>query len=241
MKTRMSSNALLTLPDEILIYIFSYLSNKDLSTLQKICKRFYILSKTPSLWTKVTLPSHAPSEVVCKWLRQSPLLKQLDIQERRDLDVILQTTCKYCKKLRSIQIKNTNSMKMSSIKSKNLCKLLTKCKNLSNIHFTGIKIRSKKFFKLLFETNQRGVTRRYYGPVSHQQMRALIEGIVLSNNDASAIFITDHNSVIPLQQLSVRTSNDAIDIPGTVNNIWEDISNDVDDADEDFVPLERQM
>ncbi|XP_018569914.1 uncharacterized F-box/LRR-repeat protein C02F5.7-like [Anoplophora glabripennis] len=227
-----------SLPNEILLYIFSFLSHKELYKIARcVCKRWYMLTSSPVLWKKITAQNEVPSNILCKWIENSPLLKEVNLRERSDINTVTEKLSKYCKNLQSLKIENCRGTKNSSlVKSQNLCRLLTRCKYLNNLYFSGIKIQSCKFFKLLSKRKHFGITKKcsYYGPVSQKQMRALIESIVSSNTYDAATLFTSHRK-ISINELFNIGNNNAVNVPVTVDHIWEDIvNNNMEEDDDDY-------
>lgn len=225
------------LPNEILLYIFSFLSHKELYTVVRcVCKRWYMLTSSSILWRKITAQNEVPSNILYKWIENSPLLKEVNLKERNDINTVTEKLSKYCKNLETLKIENCKGNRHSNlVKSKNLCRLLTRCKYLNNLYFSGIKIQSCKFFKLLSKRKHFGVAKKcsYYGPVSQKQMRALIESIVNSDTyDAATLFTSQRK--ISINEIFNTGNNNPINVPVTVNHIWEDIINNNVEDDEDF-------
>ncbi|CAH1976903.1 unnamed protein product [Acanthoscelides obtectus] len=230
-----SSDPFSTLPNEVMIKIFSYLTHEELyKTARCVCTRWYVLASAPVLWKTITAQQNVPSNVLLKWLEHSPLLQELNLTGRDDVDVVTGKVSRHCRKLESLKIENTGPCKL--LRSSNLCRLLTKCKQLNNLHFSGVKILSCKFFKLFSRRKHSGMKRcSYHGPVSQKQMKALIESIINSDNFEAATLVTADNRKIPIKTQSNR---EFVNVPVTVENIWQDVTSnsvndftDVDDAD----------
>ncbi|KAJ8920636.1 hypothetical protein NQ315_004775 [Exocentrus adspersus] len=235
------------LPDEILLHIFSFLSNKELYTVIRcVCKRWCMLASSPVLWKKITAQNEVPSRVLCKWIENSPMLREVNLKERSDFNDVTEKLVKHCKNLQSLKIENCKAtVKPSLFKSRNLCKLLTKCKHLNNLHFSGIKIHSCKFFKLLSRRKPFGVAKKcsYYGPVNKRQMRALIGSIISSDCYDGATLLTSHRKISISEFLNTGNRNlaNVPNVPDTVDIIWEDILNNNTEEDDDDYDAGAQM
>lgn len=240
------------LPEEIVVHIFSFLSQEELcKSVRFVCKRWYTITFNPLLWKKITARREIPSSILCKWIEHSPLLKQLNLKGRNDVNLVTERVTKCCRNLESLRIENSRGTKKSSVmKSKYLCNLLTKCKYLHNIHFSGVVLQSCKFFKLFSKRRYFGTKRRcsYYGPVNHKQMKALIESIVSSDIYEAATLFTSGNRKISLKNQSGGTINNELNVLDTMNNIWKDVHYfnqnafpmfDEEDDDDDYLPYER--
>ena len=57
--------SLLILPTELLVMILSYLSVRDIISMQFVSQRFKEISETPSLWKKFVWPDYEPRHVCC--------------------------------------------------------------------------------------------------------------------------------------------------------------------------------
>nr|CAI5848200.1 unnamed protein product [Callosobruchus analis] len=227
------------LPNEVMVKIFSYLTHEELyKTARCVCKRWYLLASSPVLWKKITAQQNVPSSVLFKWLEHSPLLKELNLTGRSDIDFVTNKVSRCCKKLESLKIENPGPSKL--VRSSNLCRLLTKCKQLNNIYFSGVKILSCKFFKLLSRRKHSGSNKcSYYGPVSQKQMKALIESIINSDTYDAATLFTSNNRRIPIK---TQSNQDSVDVPVAVENIWHDItSHSLTDVDLDDVDYEDDL
>ena len=55
--------SLLILPTELLVMILSYLSIRDIISMQFVSQRFKEISETPSLWKKFVLSDYEPRHV----------------------------------------------------------------------------------------------------------------------------------------------------------------------------------
>lgn len=239
------------LPEEILIYIFSFLPHEDLyRSVRYVNKKWHALTYCPLLWRKITAKGEIPTEALCKWIEHSPQLTELNLQERSDVNLITEKVSKCCRKLESLKIENSKGTKKSNLmKSKNLCNLLAKCKYLQHIHFSGVKLRSYKFFKILSGRKHLSAKRKcsYFGPINHKQMKVLIESIISNDMYEAATLFTANNRRLSLKKRSNDTNQNYSNVLETINNIWEDVThfNEIDyplyedDEDEDYLPDER--
>lgn len=187
------------LPNEMLIHIFSFLSVKDLTIVRRVCRRWFVVTACPTLWKYIYADNNVPSDIICQWLRRSPLLKKLtlrylvDVNNELEVNTIISHVSRYNKKIESIDIgrsrdmisniwhcnKKTQPINMyyawnrQMIKSKPLCLLMKNCKLLRFIRFNGIKIKSYNFFALLNkrECDTRYTNCLYNGPVSVKQRK----------------------------------------------------------------------
>ncbi|VEN44539.1 unnamed protein product, partial [Callosobruchus maculatus] len=77
------------LPNEVMVHIFSYLTHEELYKIARcVCKRWYLLVSSPVLWKRITVKQNVPSSVLLKWLENSPLLKELNLTGRGDIDFV---------------------------------------------------------------------------------------------------------------------------------------------------------
>lgn len=229
------------LPDEILIYVFTYFDEKELYTiLRRVCRRWYFLTASPTLWKKISAPEEVPLKILCSWLEQSPLLTELELTGRNDVNVIARKVSKFCKNLQSLKIVNSHGTKSSELlESRTLCRMLKNCKYLTNLYFSGVKILSCKFFQIMSRRKPLGAKKcSYFGPVSQKQMKALIESIVTSDNYDAAALVTSGNKKISIKEIS----SGGEEVPN-IDSIWNDIMNhfdeSFDEADEDYFPEEN--
>lgn len=215
------------LPDETLIEIFSYMTHIELyKSVRCVCRRWSLLASSSQLWKNIFVKNEIiPSQVLFKWLEHSSLLEQLVVKGREDINKITEKVSKHCKRLRSLRIENPWHSE-ETLSGVNLCRLLTRCKYLNNLYFSGVKIRSCKFFKLLSFRKHFGANRcSYYGPISRKQMKALLDAIINSATYEAATLFTVNNKKIPIKLANEGNHCEPI----AFDNIWDDITND-DDA-----------
>jgi hypothetical protein len=168
-----------SLPDEILLHIFSYLDTDDLYyNVRLVCRKWRRTAMLSSAWKDVRAGNDIPTHILSNWIQFSPVIKHFRISDRNDADVILEAVSKHSSHLESITIENCwGSSEKIPIQSQTLCKLLTRCKKLGKINFERVKIRSCKFFKLLAKRRNNGkfLQMCYVGPVTPKQYNTLKE------------------------------------------------------------------
>ncbi|KAH1019241.1 hypothetical protein HUJ04_009087 [Dendroctonus ponderosae] len=140
-----------TLPDEILIHIFSYLTHEELYfSARAVCKRWSTLVPTPSLWRSITGHSGISTNMLCNWIEHAPLLKAIRLYHRRDMNIIVQTLAIHSPNLEYFIAKNCCGTSRSSVIRGNfLCRLIRKCPKLKHFGFVECCIRSSKFYAML--------------------------------------------------------------------------------------------
>lgn len=165
-----------TLPNEMLLHIFSYLDVKDLYfNVRGVCQRWSQLAMLPSSWKSITVDNDVPTEVLLNWIRSSPVsCKHLKISNRVDIDIILEAVSKHARQLETLTIEN-GEIEQVAIRSVTLCNLITRCEKLEKIIFEKVKIRSCKFFKLLADKKNEGQFKQlhYVGPVTPDQQNII--------------------------------------------------------------------
>lgn len=145
-----------SLPNEMLLYIFSFLDINDLYyNVRKVCPRWNLLAMSSWSWKKITVGPEVPTEVLLYWIQFSPVIRHLHLDNRTDVEIILKAVSKYARQLESLRIEN-GWINQIYIRSKALCNLVTRCTKLNKFYFENIKIRSCKFFDLLEERRRRG-------------------------------------------------------------------------------------
>ncbi|CAG9863935.1 unnamed protein product [Phyllotreta striolata] len=231
------------LPDEILTYIFSYFDQKELYTIIRlVCRRWYHLASSPTLWKRISAPEEVPSSTLCNWLEQSPLLTELELIGRSDVNCIALKVAKCCRNLQSLKIDNpigSDGDGFELLESRTLCRMLRNCKYLTNLYFSGVKILSCKFFQILSNRKPAGAKRCcYFGPVSQKQMKALIESVVESDNYDTATLFTSGNKSISIKEVwndGVRK----VDIDSILNDVLNNLDESLED-DEEYVPPDME-
>ncbi|KAF7284769.1 hypothetical protein GWI33_021637, partial [Rhynchophorus ferrugineus] len=151
------------LPDEILVYIFSFLPHEQLyKNVKPVCKRWNSIVSTPTLWKKILADKNIPTNILCRWLEHSPLLEHVCFVDRDDMNLIADKVGK-C---------NPN------LKRKVLCSLIKRCKKLNQFIFSQTTIRSSKFFKMIGSKEEAQRKCSYSGPISLKQIHALVESAI---------------------------------------------------------------
>lgn len=177
-RSRNISN-LVSLPKEILLYIFSYLSIEDLFfSVRSVCQRFYQTAKFAASWQDVIAENKLSTSNLVGMFKFSPIIKNISISNRNDADQILCAISKNLKNVESLTVKNCWGSKTNSyLGSTVLCRLLMRCKRLTNIRLECVKIRSIKFFKLLADRKRyENISEMcYIGPATAKQYSALKE------------------------------------------------------------------
>ncbi|KAG5878783.1 hypothetical protein JTB14_036332 [Gonioctena quinquepunctata] len=87
------------LPDEMFLHIFSFLSTEELyRVVRSVCKRWFLLSSTPSLWKKITAEEELPYKVLhnCSLAQRPPFERTKGYKcDRADCGKIQQEPAKY--------------------------------------------------------------------------------------------------------------------------------------------------
>ncbi|KAK9874888.1 hypothetical protein WA026_005700 [Henosepilachna vigintioctopunctata] len=218
------------IPQEILVVIFSFIPKVELSrNLSLVCKKWKTVTSTPSLWKSIQAGRNIPTNVLSKWVKESPLLQEIHLVNRNDTDEIVGTIGKYSKNLQHIKLEDCwGSQKSIYIKSKNLCNLVQRCRKLSTFHFSGVKLLSCKFFQLLSTRGSCEQKRRscsYYGPVNSKQMKSLLQSLSDSELYGSAsVAAAEKKIFVELDNQSLQNFDD----------LWRNIVSDggvIDEVD----------
>lgn len=185
------------LPEEVLLRILSYFTHEELyETIRLVCKRWFYAVSSPILWKKITVDNTVPTEVVCKWLEHSPLLRQISLIKRHDINTITAKLCEHCPNLKSLVVKNCwGSVTSTVINGRPLCRLITKCAKLTHFDFSQSKIRSVKFFKLLGEKGGQKMLPPcvYLGWINAQQVDALMRALIKNDDNCLSLLYGNDN------------------------------------------------
>ncbi|XP_060523825.1 uncharacterized protein LOC132700486 [Cylas formicarius] len=201
-RRRLEDNSL-QLPDELLVLIFARLDHTELyQNVRLVCKRWFLLASTPTLWTRIAADPATPTGTVCRWIRTSRLLNQVRFRGRNDANALVDHAARYSSNLRLIDVKNCWGTASSDvIRGRGLCRLLERCPKLERMTFEGVKIKSCKFFRLIGArpaTNRRatetdsGYRFSYDGPMSGKQLTFLVDA-VLSNRRPFVLMLDGNN------------------------------------------------
>lgn len=140
-----------TVPDEILIHIFSYLTHEELYlTARAVCRRWNALVSTPSLWKSIRAHSGISTNMLCQWIEHSPLLRSIHLCHRKDMNIVVETLSIHSPNLEYFIAKSCwGTPRSTVIRGNFLCKLIRKCPKLTHVGFVESCIRSSKFFQML--------------------------------------------------------------------------------------------
>jgi hypothetical protein len=139
------------LPTDILLQIFSRLSQRELMNSATVCKRWYMVSNHRSLWRQLTFTGYTPTtETVYLMLRKSPGLHYLKIVERDDATAIVKEICRSNKELRTLIIKRCRGEPETTfINARVICNLPKSCRELTSLTIKTTEINSIKFYNIL--------------------------------------------------------------------------------------------
>ncbi|KAB0800472.1 hypothetical protein PPYR_06212 [Photinus pyralis] len=139
------------LPTEILLHIFSFLSNEEiLSKVRHVCRRWNLLTPKPTLHVqrlRILNPKRPKTQQICDIINSSPNITDVTISCRSDLPLILNAIGKASKELRKLKIINGDFCKRSRCRA-GINKILKKCKKLRRIGIDENKYYFRKSFKL---------------------------------------------------------------------------------------------
>ncbi|KAB0800471.1 hypothetical protein PPYR_01366 [Photinus pyralis] len=139
------------LPTEILLYIFSFLSNIEILDIARhVCRRWNLLTPKPTLDVKRLRIADSKSQntrQICDIINSSPKLKDVTISCRSGLSRILKTIGKASKDLRKLKIINGGFCERSKC-SAGVNKIVKKCKKLHRIGILANRYYLRRSFKL---------------------------------------------------------------------------------------------
>lgn len=213
----------LALPEEILIYIFSFLNHEELyKNVRCVCKRWYCLVSTPTLWKSITVDKHIPTEVLCKWIEHSPLLEEISFVNRNDMNTVAERVSRYSCNLQSIVVKNCwGNSRSNVIQGTHLCKMVKRCQHLNRFNFSQTLIRSTKFFKLLAEKRGLGHLSKcsYCGPISKKQVEALVKSLLNNQQYFVSSLYTGKNKKLTVNHLLSQSTKASL----AAQYLWDSI------------------
>ncbi|XP_021916289.1 uncharacterized protein LOC110828159 isoform X2 [Zootermopsis nevadensis] len=149
-----SEPTIMRLPNEMLTMIFSYFDVRELSTaVAPVCKHWYTVAHSSVLWRKLCFNGDGISTEKAKCLlTKSPLLSELIISCRDDVDELLCQLCRTNQHVQSVAIKRcTNSEVVNSwdwplLRARYLNRLIKCCPKIRTLKLNELCIRSDKFF-----------------------------------------------------------------------------------------------
>ncbi|XP_045597438.1 F-box/LRR-repeat protein 2 isoform X1 [Procambarus clarkii] len=132
------------LPNEVLLYIFSFLSVRELCvSVAPVCTSWRALARDPTLWTHLVFTSkhRLEKEQMVRLLRASPLLRSLELERSEDDGDLLLQAAALCTKLRRIIVKFGDGLTETVFKA-----LTEKCPNVRYLNVEGSEICSAECY-----------------------------------------------------------------------------------------------
>lgn len=138
------NNSFDRLSDDVILKIFSFLQSPDLSVCARVCRRFEILSWTPSLWQTIVLQGELVNgdKAIRSVLRQlcgqgrtgtCPKIEKVHLTDGAKLtDKGILLLARRCPQLTHLQVLNC-----IAITNQSLFEVATKCHNLQHLDLTG--------------------------------------------------------------------------------------------------------
>lgn len=115
------------IPDEVLLFIFSFFNIKELcNKVAPVCRRWYKLANDPCLWLKLDLSFEAHSiQTMLHLIEKSPYLLNLKISGSENGSDLLKAIAKNCWRLKELSIRFCDGLSKDIIEVivENLCKL----------------------------------------------------------------------------------------------------------------------
>jgi hypothetical protein len=103
-----------SLPNEILLKIFTYLDSIDVCLIvAEVCERWNYVSHDVTLWKSLTLicNSNMSVDYIGFVIQKMPLIKSVKLQWRTDVDLIFKHLCHSCEDIRQLELVCCGQMK----------------------------------------------------------------------------------------------------------------------------------
>jgi hypothetical protein len=103
-----------SLPNEILLKIFTYLDSVDICLrVAEVCERWNYISHDIALWNNLTLLCSKSMKVdyISFLIAKMPLIKSVKLQWRTDVNLIFEQLCYSCKDIRQLELVCCGQMK----------------------------------------------------------------------------------------------------------------------------------
>ncbi|XP_069677218.1 F-box/LRR-repeat protein 7-like [Periplaneta americana] len=152
LRSRTSSCHISRLPNEMITLIFSYLDVLELrASVAPVCKRWYELAHSPVLLRKLRFEgSRVATDTAKHLLEKAPLLRELTLVKRGDVDELLSQLCKTNRRVETLTIKQysqeSDSCRWLLLRAPLLNRLLRCCPCIRHLDLSEFNIRSGKFF-----------------------------------------------------------------------------------------------
>ncbi|XP_023704501.1 F-box/LRR-repeat protein 7-like isoform X2 [Cryptotermes secundus] len=142
------------LPNELLTMIFSYLNVRELSmAVAPVCKQWYLIAHSPVLWRKLCFSGDGLSTENAKCLlTKSPLLAEVIISNRDDVEELISQLCTTNRSVESVAVKRCsksevlNSWEWALLHARHLNRLIKCCPKIRRLKLNEVCIRSNKFY-----------------------------------------------------------------------------------------------
>lgn len=105
-----------SLPNEILLKIFTYLDSEDVClTVAEVCERWNYISRDVTLWNNLNLicSNNMCIDYIEFVIPKMPLIKSVKLQWRTDVDLIFKLLCHSCEDIRQLELVCCGKMKDS--------------------------------------------------------------------------------------------------------------------------------
>jgi hypothetical protein len=96
-----------SLPNEILLKIFTYLDSVDICLIvAEVCERWNYISRDIALWNNLTLicSNNMSVDYISFLIPKMPLIKSVKLQWQTDLDLIFEQLCHSCEDIRQLEL-----------------------------------------------------------------------------------------------------------------------------------------
>ncbi|KAG0718073.1 F-box/LRR-repeat protein 2 [Chionoecetes opilio] len=136
-----------SVPREILLYIFSFLSVQELGrSVGPVCVAWRFLARDPTLWTRLvfSFQNRVDGECVKELLASAPLLLTLELQSREDGQDLLLHAASFCPRLKELTVKFCDGLTEAVFKA-----LMENCSRLQSLNVEGSRVCDRECFHLM--------------------------------------------------------------------------------------------
>ncbi|MPC62958.1 putative F-box/LRR-repeat protein C02F5.7 [Portunus trituberculatus] len=134
-------------PREILLYIFSFLSVKELGrSVEPVCVAWRDLARDPTLRTCLifSFQNHVHGDRIKSLLAGSPLLTTLELQSREDAQDLLLHAASFCPRLKDLTVKFSDGLTEVVFRA-----LMENCSRMQSLNVEGSRVCDRESFILM--------------------------------------------------------------------------------------------
>ncbi|KAF2880757.1 hypothetical protein ILUMI_25429 [Ignelater luminosus] len=184
------------LPVQVLVNIFQYFDEKDLTkNIALVCKRWRYASNSPELWKKLEFyGKDVPTTFICRKIRDLAYLKSVRVDNIAEPIAVIRQIYRCNPNIKHVAIRNCSTIPETALRN-----LIQRCRKLESLDLSGTKFRANRFYEEIAGLiNLRSVN---LSKNSWLSVRNLLS-VVLNCHKLEELQLSSFCPLKPLEQLS---------------------------------------